>query len=241
MDHVPLPGTGPRPVETSPVETSTVETSTVEPFTIEQSARMAGAWVWAELSLYEVVGTWVVSTAAAPAKVYFAACSQHHAWRAELWSERLPARLVTGSPPEVPRAPEVPGGGAALGDDRAGDDRGDDVVRPFSRGAEAALEALSGLEDDVGRLAAYCRVVLARSAVGYRRWQARCSPSSDRPIARVLAMALADVLGDWQDGSGVLVDLLEGRGGHDAAAAAAANASSTIERLLLGEGLAPGA
>jgi hypothetical protein len=190
------------------------------PFTIEQSAGMVGAWAWAERCLFEVVGGWVPSTTGAPPKVYFDACSQHHAWRAELWVDRLPARLV----------PAYAGAGAP--------EPSAELVRPGTEAASTAMKALAELQGDAERLAAYCRVVLPRAAVAYRAWQRRCSPSSDRPIARVLGLVLTDLVNDWQEGAGVLVALLDGPGG-EAGAAAAGGASAAIERLLLGPGLAP--
>ena len=66
--------------------------------TIEESARQVGAWAWAESQLYEVVGSWVPSTAWPAAKVWLGAASQHHAWRAQLWHERLAGRLVPAYP-----------------------------------------------------------------------------------------------------------------------------------------------
>jgi hypothetical protein len=184
------------------------------PLTIGESAALAGGWAWAEASLYEVVGGWARSTTSPAAKVYFDACSQHHAWRAELWQERLPARLV------------ATGAGAR------------DLSKPLSNGAAQVIEALSCLEGDVGRLAGYCRVVLPRTVVAYRSWQRRCTSSSDRPVARVLGFATDDVLADWERGSALLVELLDEASGQDAAGRAA-EATSEVERLLVGQGLAP--
>jgi len=59
---------------------------------------MVGAWAWAESRLYEVTGSWVASTAWPAAKVWLGSASQHHAWRAQLWHERLPGRLVPAYP-----------------------------------------------------------------------------------------------------------------------------------------------
>jgi hypothetical protein len=199
--------------------------------TMDETARWVGAWAWAESSLYEVLGGWVASASAPSTKVYFDSTSLHHAWRAQLWLERLPARLVV--------VPARAGPGQAEQADSAAPAHAD-LVRPPSDGAEAAMKALSALEGDAGRLAAYCRVVLARTAVAYRDWQSRCSPSSDRPVARVLAMALADVLGDWQEGARLLVEVLGGTGGEQAVEAAA-EASAEVERLLVGAGPVPGA
>ena len=187
----------------------------MRPFLMLETARLVGVWAWAEGSLYEVVGGWVPSTVAPAVKVYFDAVSQHHAWRAHLWQQRLPARLVPanadGSYPDVARAP--------------------------STSAEKAMQTLSNLVGDAGRLAVYCRVVLVRAVVAYRYWQRRCSPTSDRPVARVLGQALADVVADWQEGSELLVGLLDGPAGAQAAAEVG-RLPVEVERLLSGESLA---
>jgi hypothetical protein len=184
------------------------------PLSIGQSAALAGAWAWAEASLYEVVGGWVRSTSHPSAKVYFDACSQHHAWRAQFLQERLPARLVATSASAA------------------------DLSKPFSDGAAQAMKALSCLEGEVERLAGYCRVVLPRTVVAYRSWQSRCSHASDRPVARVLGFATDDVIADWERGTALLVELLDNASGPDAVGRAA-EASSEVERLLVDEGLGP--
>jgi hypothetical protein len=187
--------------------------------TIEESARMVGAWAWAERRLYEVVGAWAPSTAYPAAKVWFASASQHHAWRAQLWQERLPGRLV----------PAYPGpDGMAVSD----------LVRAGSAGAEAALTALARLKGDGARLGTYCRVILPRTVVAYRSWQRRGAASSDRPLVRVLALNLVDVVADWQEGSEVLTALLDEPGGTDELGEVP-GASLEVERLLVGHGLGP--
>jgi hypothetical protein len=194
--------------------------------TIEESARMVGAWAWAESRLYEVTGSWVPSTASPAAKVWLSSASQHHAWRAQLWHERLSGRLVPAYP--ATRAPLGPS---------TGDGPAATLVRPGSGGAEAALEALHRLHGDHARLGAYCRVILPRTVVAYRSWQRRCTASSDRPVARALALNLVDVVADWEEGSEVLAELLDQAGAGELAELAAA--SSGIEGLLVGQGLAP--
>ncbi|MGC8626547.1 MAG: hypothetical protein ACP5VR_03155 [Acidimicrobiales bacterium] len=61
---------------------------------LQQSAARCNSWARAEGDLYEVVGGWVATTAEPGAKIYFDACSQHHAWRAAAWRERFPANEV---------------------------------------------------------------------------------------------------------------------------------------------------
>jgi hypothetical protein len=172
------------------------------PLTIGESAALAGAWAWAEASLYEV------------AKVYFDACSQHHAWRAQLWQDRLTARLVATS------------AGAS------------DLLKPFSGGTGQVMKALSCFEGEVERLAGYCRVLLPRTVVAYRSWQRRCSDASDRPVVRALGLATTDVLADWERGTELLVQLLDSASEPDAVGRAGGG-SSEVERLLFGEELVP--
>ncbi|HUB69673.1 MAG TPA: hypothetical protein VL984_04565 [Acidimicrobiales bacterium] len=184
---------------------------------IGEVARRVGAAAWAERYLYEVVGTWAGTSSAAAVRVFFDAASQHHAWRARLWAERLPgtaARPVAASSPT-------------------------DLLQPPDEGATAALVALSGLEGDAARLGAYCRVVLPRAVVSYRRWEARCSPLSDGPISRALMFTLSDLHADWEEGSAVLAGLLSSAGQGSAAAGAIAEAAASaaeIERHLLEKG-----
>jgi hypothetical protein len=101
-------------------------------------------------------------------------------------------------------------------------------------GTGAANAGLAGLEGDVARLSAYCRVVLPRAVVSYRSWLNRCSPSSDQPAVRALSMAIADVVADWERGSGLLVSHLGGESGAQAAAFAAA-ATREIDQLMARE------
>jgi hypothetical protein len=113
------------------------------------------------------------------------------------------------------------------------------LVKPFSDGAQGAMEALGGLEGDMARLGAYCRVVLPRMIVGYRSWLNRCASSSDRSVGRSLGFALADATNDWERGTAITLRFLDGPRGPEGVMAAA-GASSEVERLLVGPGLVPG-
>jgi len=95
-----------------------------------------------------------------------------------------PAPCLAGA--ALARTPARPAG-ACLS--RQCDEPATRLVRPGSSGAEAALEALGRLQGDLGRLAAYCRVILLAllSLIGRGIGAARLS--SDRPVARVLASA----------------------------------------------------
>jgi hypothetical protein len=177
-----------------------------EPLTIEESARLVTGWEWVEGRMYEAVGAWARVGLGPGAKIYFDACSQHHAWRARLWEERRP-----GLPSHF--------------------------VRDHN-GAGSAIDDLDHLTDDVGRLSAYCRVVLPRILVGYRSWQERCSAAADRPVARALGFALADVVSDWERGSALLTAHLSGDGA-ESAAISAADASRQLDQSLARRGLWP--
>lgn len=208
---VPTGPTGPTrpagPAGAVPAVPVAVPADAVRPLTIEGSARLICRWAWAERRLYEVVGGWATSAVAPAVKIYFDACSQHHAWRQRLWDERrpgLPAQMV-----------------------------------PSYEGTATAADALAPIEGDVECLSAYCRVVLPRIVVGYRSWEGQCSLPSDRPVARALGFALADVMADWERGSGLLAGSLMGAGADDASGAAA-NASRQVDRLLARQDLVPG-
>ncbi len=192
---------------------------------IEESARLAGRWSWAERRLYEAVGAWASSCTAPGVRVYFDACSQHHAWRSSMWHARLPGRLVQAYP--GPAGPQPPEGLVGPADDRA----------------EGVLAAMRALGSDLERVAVYSRAVLPRCSVAYRRLRASCTPVADRPVARALDLVLADLRPDWEEGASLLVGLLEAPGApaHGGAPELAATAVARVEGLMLGEALGPGA
>jgi hypothetical protein len=205
------------------------------PLTIEESARAVGAWAWAESSFFGVVGTWVASTDSPSAKLYFDACSQHHAWRAQLWRSLLPPDGAPFYPVaadhDASRPPGLQGPSASTDASSSGS--------PLSPWSTAMMKALSELDGGAERTAAYSRVVLPRMVTAYRSWQAMCVPSSDRPVARVLGLALSDVLNDWERGVAVLLGYMEGPGAEEAVDGAA-RASAQVEQLLAGLGPVPG-
>jgi hypothetical protein len=238
-----------------------------QPLTIEESARLISGWQWAEARLYEVVGAWAPSALGAAAKIYFDACSQHHAWRARLWEERrrgLPTHLVPAyDQDEVAMARTASTGGATAGtavpeagvpytgvpeagvpetgvpDTGVPDTGVPETGVPPAVMAETVMSGLAGVPDDAGRLSAYCRVVLPRIVVEYRSWQQRCSPVADRTVARVIGFALVDVMADWERGTALLAGYLSGEGGEQAALHAA-DASRELDQLLARGALLPG-
>ena len=183
--------------------------------TIGQATERAEAWAWAEGRLFEVVGALAITSAHASCKIYFDACSQHHAWRSRLWLERLqsqPSQVLRAAPGEI--GPSASGKSLALAPQ-----------------LEESLAVFSGIGGDVGRLAAYSRVLLARSVVGYRAWQRSCGPSADKPVERALSFVTADVSTNWEDGESLLVEILDD--GGEAAVQAASEAVAIVEGPLV--------
>jgi hypothetical protein len=182
---------------------------------IGQATERAEAWSWAERRLFEVVGALATTSAHASCKIYFDACSQHHAWRSRLWTERLqsqPGQALRTALGEV--GPPTSGRSLALASQ-----------------LEESLAVFSGIAGDVGRLAAYSRVLLARSVVGYRAWQRSCGPSADKPVERALSFVTADVSADWEDGESLLAEILDE--GGEAAVRAASEAVAIVEGPLV--------
>ena len=163
------------------------------PLTLEDSARLAGGHCWVEQRLFEISGGWVRSTQEVEAKLMLDRQSQHHAWRARQWWDRLPV------------LDDVNRGG---------------LVVPPTPAVAAVMLALSGLEDTVARLAGLYRVALARVHVSYRSHKALAGPVADASVLRTLDIVGRDVVRDWTEGEAVLQSLLTTRRAADDAAAA---------------------
>ena len=69
---------------------------------LEDAARLAGSHRWIESRLFEILGGWVASTEEVHAKLLFDRHSQHHAWRAAQWWDRLPVSSGLDSVPVSP-------------------------------------------------------------------------------------------------------------------------------------------
>jgi hypothetical protein len=195
------------------METVTVPSPTADS-SIVGTARRVGGWSWAESRLYEIVGGWAATTASGPDeashKVYFDVCSRHHAWRAELLTQRLPGRLVQAYPGEG--TPQPPA----------------DLVGP-APSAERALAVLEATDDPVARLALYARIVLPRVMVAYRAWRRACSPASGRSLHRVLGLILADITCDWEEGCDLLARTPMAAGGAELVAASTSRLDAVLD------------
>lgn len=164
---------------------------------LEESAARAGAHRWSEGRLFEVLGSWVSSTFEPPIKLMFDRHSQHHAWRAAQWWERMPVLADV--------------------------DRGA-LTAPGSPAEAAAADHLVGLGTTIERLAGAYRSALPRRIVAYRRHLERVGTVGDGSSARTLDLMLADCVADWQEGETALQDLLgeaAAAGDHEAVRRAA--------------------
>lgn len=149
------------------------------------SAVVCGGHCWVERRLFEVIGEWGASAGSPRTVVLLDRHSQHAAWRAAQWWDRLPVR--------------------------AGIDREAHVVAP--PGWLAALgpagEPRPAPDGDAAILAVVHRVLLARLVHRYRRHLERTSPVHDGPVVRTLGQVVADVRSDRDDGEAALFDLLD--------------------------------
>ena len=152
--------------------------------TLEDSARLAGGHCWVERRLFEITGGWVTSTPEPEVKLMLDRHSQHHAWRAEQWWDRLPVL------DDVDR---------------------DALVAPPGPSVAAVVSALADVPPTVPRLAGLFRVALARVHVSYRNHRALAGPVADASVLRTLDIVGPDVIGDWTEGEAVLQSLLTNR------------------------------
>jgi len=159
--------------------------------TIDESARLVGAHRWLELRLFEVLGGWVASTPEPVAKLILDRHSQHHAWRAQQWWDRLPVLA------DVDRQA---------------------LVVVDAPGLSSLTEALARAEGTTLRLAGLYRVLLPRLCGRYRRHRSLTSQVSDGSTIRTLDIVTSDVEADWREGELLLQQLLTDRSSARAAA-----------------------
>jgi len=162
------------------------------PLTLEEAARLAGRHRWVEGRLFEILGGWLSTTTEIEVKLLFDRHSQHHAWRADQWWDRLPVLA------DVDR---------------------DALVMAPSPEVAAAADDLAALEGTEVRLAGAYRVALPRLAAAYRAHRLQANPASDGAAIRTLDLLLPDVSADWSEGEILLQRLLTDAAAVDAAAA----------------------
>ncbi|MBO0728620.1 MAG: hypothetical protein J2P57_05135 [Acidimicrobiaceae bacterium] len=162
---------------------------------LAESGRRAGEHCWVERRLFEILGGWVATVVDVDAKLMLDRHSQHHAWRAGQWWDRLPVL--------------------------AGVDR-DALVRPPSPGWPAALDDLASLTSPVARLAGAYRCALPRLASAYREHRQGASPIADGAVIRTLDHVAGDIALDWAEGEAVTESALRSPADVDEAAATTA-------------------
>jgi hypothetical protein len=150
-------------------------------FNMEESARLVGGHRWLELRLFELTGGWVASTPEPGAKLLLDRHSQHHAWRAQQWWDRLP--VLADVDRQILVAPDIP----AL---------------------SSATEALAGADGTILRLAGLYRVFLPRLSGRYRRHRSAANEVSDSSTTRTLEIVADDTEADWREGELLLQQLL---------------------------------
>ncbi|HLI53160.1 MAG TPA: hypothetical protein VKU88_02450 [Acidimicrobiales bacterium] len=150
------------------------------PTSLATSARLAGAHRWAEARLFEIVGGWVPSTSEPQVKLLFDRHSQHHAWRASQWFDRLP--VLADLDREALSAPVA--------------------------GAADAFDLLASLATPVARMAGVYRVALPRMWAAYERHRAQADPVADAATLRTLALVARDLAADWHEGEAALQALV---------------------------------
>ncbi|MGH9114715.1 MAG: hypothetical protein ACRDWW_02685 [Acidimicrobiales bacterium] len=163
---------------------------------LEASARRCGALRWAELRLFGILGAWVASTPEPEAKLMLDRHSQHHAWRALQWWDRLPVV--------------------------AGVDRESWVVPP-SPAVGAAAAALADLDGTVARLAGAYRMALPRLAHAYEDLRATAGTIADGPTVRTVGLVGGDLGADWREGELCLQRLIVDMPAVEVAAATVAS------------------
>lgn len=152
---------------------------------LQQAAAVAGGHCWSERQLFELLGSWSKAVSEPAAVTALDRHSQHAAWRADQWWDRLP-RL-------------------------AGVERDLLVVAPG--GVEAATSAGEAAASGagVGLLALAYRVLVAGLATRYHRHRALTAPAADGPVRRLLSISAGDLGRDWVEGEAVLHAMLSDR------------------------------
>jgi len=151
-----------------------------------------------ERRLFEIVGGWVRTTPEAEVKLMLDRHSQHHAWRARQWWDRLP--VLDDVDREGLVVQPTPAVGAVM----------------------AELTKLTELQGTAIRLAGLYRVALARVHVSYRAHRKLADEVADSSTVRTLEIVRRDVVRDWTEGEAALQSLLISRESVDGAASTVA-------------------
>lgn len=182
--------------------------ATPSAFTLEESARRLGHYAWAEMRMFEILGSWAESVPEASIATLFAAHANQHAWHAELWHQRFPELREW---------------------DRSA------FVRPAGDDVADAFDHLAAADTTPDRLVGTYRVVVPHLVATYTFHRNRASTVSDGPTIRSLEFVLADDTAQMADGAVALAAVLTE---PDAVTAAIATQSSLEQALVASGGIA---
>jgi hypothetical protein len=174
-------------------------------FGIAETARRIGHYRWVELQIFEALGRWLAITDDDAIKLRLATHSNHHAWHAELWEQRLPV-LREPTPDQL----IVPANA--------------DLVEFF-----AALNAPTEPTQTLERLVGMYRVLLPRCVAAYTFHLNNTSRVTDASTARALELVLRDDVEQWRDGEMMIQSLLR----SDAHVARASAHQARLETLMV--------
>lgn len=148
---------------------------------LEESARLAGAHQWAERRLFEILGGWAATTGEPEVRLMLDRHSQHCAWRAGQWWDRLPVLA------DVDRA---------------------SLCAPPHPAAAQAADRLAGVQGAVGRLAGVYRVALPRLWAAYDRHRGAAGGPADGSALWTIGIVSTDLSADWHEGEAALQAML---------------------------------
>ncbi|HET9077741.1 MAG TPA: hypothetical protein VFN68_12485 [Acidimicrobiales bacterium] len=202
---------------------------------LDESARLAGSHAWFERRMFEILGSWVASTPDPAVKLMLDRHSQHHAWRARQWWDRLPVLA------DVDRDALIEPAGAAvaaalarlqaLAAPPAADPSPTDTAPAGTPAADTAPADTAAATSTVARLAGAYRFALPRLWASYEHHRALAGPVADGSTLRTLDIVASDAAADWRQGEALLQGLLADR----ETVAAAASAVRILEATIVGE------
>lgn len=150
-------------------------------FDLEENARRIGHYRWAELRLFEALGSWTTTVPEPEVAPLLGAHCHHHAWHAELWSSRLPELRH-------------------LDPDR--------LTAPPNDAMERFVAALTEPEHTIERLVGAYRVLIPHLVAAYEFHRDHTSEATDAPTIRAITLVLRDELADLHDAEALLRTLL---------------------------------
>lgn len=153
-------------------------------FGLGETARRVGHYRWVEMRLFEALGGWVATVPEIDAKTMLARHANHHAWHAELWTERLPELRALDA---------------------------DELTEPPNAALRRFVEKLAEPEDrglTVEKLVGAYRVLLPHKIAAYTFHRSAASSVADAPLLRSLDFVLQDETSGWTDGEMLLQRLI---------------------------------